>query len=380
MGGIGSAIGGLASGAAGALLGGGGGSDPSVQTGQQPTMTPQQRRLLDLLSKQAATGIEEGVDPYPGTRTPEASPLQEQLFGRLEDRQLSVMDQLDDWATGMMDYDPGAAEGLLGRGMQGDVAQGLMERGQQMLQQSPQTMTPDEAREYWQQSFVEPARQQFHEETLPSLDERYAGMGAMSGSGFEKAIADAAGRMDTQLGSQLGQIMYGQREQEMGRQLQRDLQEQQMGGQLLGMGLDTGTSLGQMLLQDRSRHDQLGLQQQQLGLGGMDRAFQQFAPLMQAGQMQRGIEQQQLEEDYQDWQTTQGWGNPWLQVAQVPLQGQAFQNYATAQQGSPGLLGSMMPGIGQGIGQAIPGMLSGGGNFSYMGQQPYIGGVSQATL
>ena len=347
MGGIGSAVGGLAAGAAGALLGGGGGSDPSVQTGQQPTMTPQQRRLLDLLSRQAATGIREGVDPYPGTRTPEASPLQEQLFGRLEDRQLSVMDQLDDWATGMME---------------------------------PEAYDPTAAREHWQQSFVEPARQQFHEETLPGLDERYAGMGAMSGSGFEKAIADAAGRMDTQLGSQLGQIMYGQREQEMGRQLQRDLQEQQMGGQLLGMGLDTGTSLGQMLLQDRSRHDQLGLQQQQLGLGGMDRAFQQFSPLMQAGQMQRGIEQQQLEEDYQDWQMTQGWANPWLQVARVPLQAQPFQNYAVARQGSPGLLGSMMPGIGMGIGQAIPGMLSGGGNFSYMGQQPYIGGVSQATL
>ena len=310
MGSIGGAIaGGLASGAAGALLGGGGGggSSPSVQTGQQPTMTPQQRRLLDLISRQAATGIEEGVDPYPGTRTPEASPLQEQLFGRLEDRQLSVMDQLDDWATGMME---------------------------------PEAYDPTAAREHWQQSFVEPARQQFHEETLPGLDERYAGMGAMSGSGFEKAIADAAGRMDTQLGSQLAQLMY----------------------------------------QDRGRHDQLGLQQQQLGLGGMDRAFQQFSPLMQAGQMQRGIEQQQLEEDYQDWRMTQGWGNPWLQVAQVPLQAQPFQNYAIAQQGSPGLLGSMMPGIGQGIGQAIPGMLSGGGNYSHMGQQPYIGGVSQATL
>lgn len=310
MGSIGGAIaGGLASGAAGALFGGGGGggSDPSVQTGQQPTMTPQQRRLLDLLSRQAATGIEEGVDPYPGTRTPEASPLQEQLFGRLEDRQLSVMDQLDDWATGMME---------------------------------PEAYDPTAAREHWQQSFVEPARQQFHEETLPGLDERYAGMGAMSGSGFEKAIADAAGRMDTQLGSQLAQLMY----------------------------------------QDRGRHDQLGLQQQQLGLGGMDRAFQQISPLMQGGEMQRGIEQQQLEEDYQDWQMTQGWANPWLQVAQVPLQAQAFQNYATAQQGSPGLLGSMMPGIGQGIGRAIPGMLSGGGNYSHMGQQPYIGGVSQATL
>ena len=310
MGGIGAAVaGGLASGAAGALLGGGGGggSSPSVQTGQQPRMTPQQRRLLDLLSRQAATGIEEGVDPYPGTRTPEASPLEEQLFGRLEDRQLSVMDQLDDWATGMME---------------------------------PEAYDPTAAREHWQQSFVEPARQQFHEETLPGLDERYAGMGAMSGSGFEKAIADAAGRMDTQLGSQLAQLMY----------------------------------------QDRSRHDQLGLQQQQLGLGGMDRAFQQFAPLMQAGQMQRGIEQQQLEEDYQDWQMTQGWANPWLQAAQVPLQAQPFQNYAVAQQGSPGLLGSMMPGIGQGIGRAIPGMLSGGGNYSHMGQQPYIGGVSQATL
>ncbi len=278
MGSVGSAIGSAVSGIGGALFG----SDPEVSTQRTPTMTKEQMEYIKKLSSLLTGQLGKGVEPYSGQISPGASPLQSQLFDMLEGRQTGLVDILD------------------------QTGHGLLEQGQQPYDQAG-------AREYWQQAFVDPAKRTFFEDTLPGLDERYAGMGAMSGSGFERAIAQAAGRMDTNLGATLADILF----------------------------------------QDKGRHDELGLMRTELGMGALGRGTTELDPLMQAGGLQRLIEEGHLGEEFQKWLMSQPYANPWLQQAGLPLGVSPYQVSHVAQEGSPGLLGSMMPGIGAGIGQGM---------------------------
>jgi len=144
---------------------------------------------------------------------------------------------------------------------------------------------PTAGREYWEESFKKPMMQQWKQEIMPSIAEKYAGSGAISSSGFNRTMGTAATNMETQLGSQLSDILYQGSEAHKGRQIQ-------------GAGLS-----------------------------------QQLANLLsETGGEQRNIGLQQ-------WEAQQPWGNPWLNYLNLALNSKAFENSAQAPYQSPSPLG-----------------------------------------
>ena len=259
------------------------GSEKTAETKKTPRLTESQMDLLKQLSGQVAGQVGEGVEPYPGQMAAGESELQQGLFDILNQQV----------------------------GGQGGTLEQMLQSGQQMATQDGE-YDQGAARDYWQQSFVEPARENFYEETMPELREQFAGQGALSSGGFNRAVADAAGDMETQLGGKLGEILY------QGRQ---DFQDRQM-------------------------------QEQQLGLSTLDQALNEVNALMQAGQQQRGIEQQGLEAQMQKWQQSQPYNNPWLQQSGTALGVSPHQIDTYTRGGGTGVVGGMLKGAGKGAGQA----------------------------
>lgn len=227
------------------------------QMGQMTTLTPEQRSILDMLTK-----ILGGELGQPGEMPPGASQLQEQLFGALSGGET---------------------------GGAGSAIQAGSEYLDRLLSQD---YDPTAGQEYWEQAFQKPMMQQWEQEIMPSIAEKYGGAGAISSSGFNRAMGQAGANMQTQLGGQLADVLYQGQQAHKGRQLQG-----------------------------------AGLSQQLAGLLG------------QAGGEQRNIGLQQ-------WESQQPWGNPWLNFLPLALGTRAFENYAQQpyQQASP--WGSAMSSLG----------------------------------
>ena len=248
-------IGGAASLIGGALAGMGG-EEGGGQIGSASVLTPGQGRLLNQLTRI----LETELGP-PGEDVPGASELQQMLFGALSGEDAggaggaiqAGSDYLDKLLS--YDYDPGAGQ------------------------------------EYWEQAFQKPMMQQWEQEIMPSIAEKYAGAGAVSSSGFNRAMGNAAANMQTQLGAQLADILY---------QGQQAHKQQQLQG--------------------------AGLSQQMASL------------LSQAGQTQRNIGLQQ-------WEAQQPWGNPWLNFLNQALGTRAYENYAQSPYQTPGLMGGLGTGL-----------------------------------
>ena len=106
-------------------------------------------------------------------------------------------------------------QGSLGQGMQGgiDLQKQLMDPSSEAVNQ-----------------FAQPYMNQFNQETVPGLAERFAGMGGMGGglssSGFGQSLSSAGGNLQ----SQLAQLKAG-----LGQQAAQSLMGQY--GQMAGMGL-----------------------------------------------------------------------------------------------------------------------------------------------
>lgn len=106
---------------------------------------------------------------------------------------------------------------LLGMGKQGGGMQQSMQYLQDLLNPDSETM----------KQFEEPYMQQFNQETLPGIAEKYAGMGALSSSGFGQALGGAGANLQSQL-AQLKSGLRGQAAQGLMGQY----------NQLAGMGLN----------------------------------------------------------------------------------------------------------------------------------------------
>jgi hypothetical protein len=256
------------------------GSDNDIETRRTERLLPSQIRLLEKLSTLLGEQLGVGVEPYPGQMYAGESPLQSQLFSYLS----------------------GAPE----------TARTLQKTGLQFL--TDQTPYDYEAeRQYWEQAFVQPTREAFYEETVPQLQEMFAGQGALSSSGFNRALAREAQRMETSLGGQLADVLYR----------------------------------GQQSYLDRQ------LQQQGLGLSALDRALAEANALIQGGTLQQQLQQAPLTEQYQKWGMSQPYANPWLPLLGPALQVSPYQIDTVVQPASTGLLGAVAPGFGLGFGSAL---------------------------
>lgn len=84
--------------------------------------------------------------------------------------------------------------------------------------------------------FTEPYMQQFQQQILPGIAEKYAGMGALGSSGFGQALGAAGSQLQTglaglkaQLQRQAGQDIFGQYQGFLGQQPQYAYREQNQG-------------------------------------------------------------------------------------------------------------------------------------------------------
>ncbi len=264
------------------------GKDPKVETKRTEVLTPAQMELLDELTNLLKGQLGQGVEPYPGQLVPGASEIQQQLFDLLS-------------PIG------GAIGGLTTQGA--DYISQLLQR----------QFNPEEATQYWQQAFVNPAMHEWEQNIVPQVMEYYAGQNAVDSGAAMRALAKSGTDLQTQLNAELANLLWGEKQSLQSRQ---DLASQ------MGLNLLPAT----------------------IGMG----------------EEQRGITQQLMQEPYQKWQMSQPWANPWLQYLPVALGTTPYQVNTYTTGGGGGLLGGLMPiagqmGMGALAGSFIPGVGAGTG-------------------
>lgn len=246
---------------------------------------------------------------YGGQLVPGVSPLQQAGF--------DVAGGLPPIASGGMQLGAQMSAGL-DPGGPGRIAAGAESAMGDIL--SP--MDAGAARDYWQGSFVDPAMRNLTERILPAVSERYAGAGthgAVSGGGFGRAIGRATGDVATGLNAQLGQILFGADQAARNRQLG---------------GVNAATSAALLPSRIAASGEVLGgdALSRMLGIGGM----------------QRGISGEQLGEQYQKWESSQAYANPYLQFMSTVM-GQPGNTIVGQGQG-PGALAALAPALGMYLG------------------------------
>lgn len=128
--------------------------------------------------------------------------------------------------------------------------------------------------DYYQRSVVAPARQEFND-ALRQVDARYGDTWGQTG-GHQQMVAEAASRFGTGIGSVLGELVYNDQQAALDRQLDRQ-----------NVGIQG--ALGQS-------QDERGRLSTMLGIGDYE----------------RGIEGENLAEDYAKWEQGQVYNNPWF--------------------------------------------------------------------
>lgn len=249
------------------------GSSDAGGPSRKQQLTPGQFSLLEQITGRLGDEFGTGVDSYDFSVVPEASTLQ-RIMGEMAERELP------------------------------DRLSTMAQTGSDLLQS--REWNPEMAENRWMETVVNPSQRRFEEETLPAITEKFAGMGGLDSSGFNRALVDAGTNLATQQQSQLADLMYRDRESALNRNLQRT----QLGSSLLGQTIGNLGQLGQI------------------------------------GQQLRGIDQQQLQERLSKWQMEQPQNNPWM------------QNYLSAALGTqPYRFVNEKPGLGYQIGS---GLLGGG--------------------
>lgn len=79
-----------------------------------------------------------------------------------------------------------------------------------------------------------PLMQQYEQEILPGIAQRFGGLGAQSSSGYQNALASAGGN----LAGQLGQLRYGAKQSALDKALQYAGMRQQGLSNLAGLGMN----------------------------------------------------------------------------------------------------------------------------------------------
>lgn len=193
------------------------------------TLSPEQRQLLAAIVAQVIPEVGQAAEVYGGQIAPGVSPLQSQLFSEL-----------------------------------GGIAPGQATAGLSSLLSGT---TDPTARQAAYAGARAEAEQNLRQQ-LPYLEERYNAAGAGRSGGLEHALAQAAGQMETGLGSLQSQLLYSEELAARDRQLQ-------------GLGLWGGLTSG-------------------------------------AGGTQRAITGEQLGEGYNRWLAAQPYSNPWV-MSYTPL-------------------------------------------------------------
>lgn len=196
-----------------------------------------QKSIFDQLANLLKGQVGQGVPSFPGQYTPDANQSQQGVF--------DFVNQL-----------------LSG----GNEQYGA---GQDVLSSIMQPWDDTGAKEYWETSYKAPMMQQWEDDMVPALMEKYASMDALDSGASRRALADSAVDLNTNMASTLGNVLYQDKNQHTLNQMNS------LGPlmQMLGLPVDMGLS---------------------------------------AGATQYGIDASKGNEAYQDWMYSQGYNNPWI--------------------------------------------------------------------
>lgn len=84
------------------------------------------------------------------------------------------------------------------------------------LGQFLQPQTPESYQDAFQKAYVDPAMLAFNKSVVPGIQQRFADMNAGSSSALNNALAQSAADLSTSIGSQFGQFMQGQQQNQLG--------------------------------------------------------------------------------------------------------------------------------------------------------------------
>lgn len=284
--------------------GGGGGGGFS----QQPTLTKQQKALLNNLISGIQTGAFPGgqlggITPFGGQRVAEFGPLQQQGFGLAGGLGQGIGAGIDIFGQSLAGFDPSQAQGFLGQG-----ADFLTQAGQGL---DPQRIL----------DALEPGRQlalnTFEQDIVPFLGERFGATSGASGA-FNKQLAESGANLALGISAQAAPFLG-----------QAALQQP-------GLDLSAAGRAGEFA----QLPGQLALQGGQIGSQGVDLLSQLF----NIGGLQQGQQQAQLGAAQQVFNEQQAFNNPFLNLLGPALNTQAFQT--SFQQPAPGLGAQLLPALG----------------------------------
>jgi hypothetical protein len=248
---------------------------------QVSTLTPGQSQYLESLTSQLNSQMGKGVTPYGESMTAGLTPVQLQGMQSASDIQASFQNLMGQYDT--------------------NSGQQYLNQAQPALNTMLADYNPTADKEYWNQSFVNPAMQNWSQNIMPDIKEQFASANSADSGMMGRQIAESGRNLSTDLNAQLGNIMYQGREAQLGRQQ---------------TGINQAMNMAQM---------PGALMQQNASLAGtgMDLATQ----ATNVGGLEQTYNQNLLNEAYQKWQMSQPYNNPWLtQFTGAALGTQAFEN------------------------------------------------------
>ncbi|KKN77240.1 hypothetical protein LCGC14_0362180 [marine sediment metagenome] len=293
-------------GAAALNKGGGGGGGGGFS--QQPTLTPNQKELLNNLIAGIQGGAFPGgqlggITPFGGQRVAGFGQLQQQGLGLAGGLGQGIGQGFDIFGQQLAQFDPNLGGQFLGQG-----ADFLTQAGQGL---DPQRIL----------DALEPGRQlalnTFEQDIVPFLGERFGATSGASGA-FNKALAEAGANLSLGVGAQAAPFLG-----------QAALQQP-------GLDLSAAGRAGEFA----QLPGQLALQGGQIGSQGTDLLSQ----LLNFGGLQQRQEQAGLGAAQQFFQEQQPFNNPFLNLLGPALGTQAFQT--SFQQPAPGLGSQLLPALG----------------------------------
>ncbi len=242
-----------------------GSSEDAQQVGNAPTMTPEQQALLNQIIGMVSGRAGSGVDPYTGPMSPGATPLQEGGFQ-------AVMEMLN-------------GGGAYGQGME------TLDKA--MAGPGTLPYDPTSAQAFWKESYMKPAMENWENEVVPGIQEHFISQNAGSSGAGNRAIAKSAEDMMTGMNADLASILYQGEQAHTGRQ-----------------AASTESWLDRMLSGSSMQ---------------MNNAMMPINAALGAGQTQYNVENAQNMDAFNQWQSSQGYNNPWLNLLPTLLGSTAFE-------------------------------------------------------
>lgn len=278
-------------------------------------LTKEQSELLQKLTGILSGQVGAGAEPYSGTLTAGASPLQKQSWDAISDlisggtQQDSSKQAIEKLLSGTTNV-PGAVD------VKGyDVGE----------------FDPAAIQDWYQNALVKPAMDTWEKNVAPAVQEKFISQNAGSSGAANRAISGSAADLMTQLNAQLADKLQ--------------TEKGAFDTRKFGAGMDTANK--EFASETDFVNRLFGAGQNDLGRlttvpglenQSMDAFFKALGLGTDAGATQQGVDQNALIEEYTKWQQSQPYNNPWLKLLESSMGTSASEPVVTGGSSQEGWL------------------------------------------